>query len=267
MQIYRFKFQSREKIPYAILSHRWFQEEVSLQDLQAIPHHFPSQKTKSYNKLKESCRIAREDGFEYIWNDTCCIDKTNSAEVSEQINSMFSYYAGSSVCYVYLDDVETTENEPMGVHGRDFRDGQWFKRGWTLQELLAPTCIIFFDKNWRRIGTKASLSSVINEVTRIPIDVLLGHTDLAATSIARRMSWAADRMTTKDEDIAYCLMGIFAVHMPVLYGEGKIRAFLRLQEEIIKYNNDPTIFVWESESQDNTYERGSDHGSLKVGQD
>ncbi|THU87100.1 hypothetical protein K435DRAFT_830809 [Dendrothele bispora CBS 962.96] len=217
---------------YAALSHTWFQKEVTFQDLQTIPHHFPSQKIKSYNRLKESTASST-----YIWNDTCCIDKTNSAEVSEEISSMFSYYAGSGVCYVYLVDVGTTDNEPIGVHGGGaFGESQWFKRG--------------------GIGTKATLSNVIKDVTRVPIDVLLGHTDLAATSIARRMSWAADRATTKDEDIAYCLMDLFVVHMSVLYGEGIIRAFLRLQEEIIKYNNDPTISVWKSEDQDNTYELG-----------
>jgi hypothetical protein len=121
---------------------------------------------------------------------------------------------------------------------------RWFTRGWTLQELIAPSIVIFLDKEWHEIGTKSSLQRMISEVTSIPANILLeGRPEYA--SIAQRMSWASRRETTRDEDLAYCLMGIFGINMPMIYGEGK-RAFIRLQEEIIKVSDDYSLFAWES---------------------
>ncbi|KAF5361612.1 hypothetical protein D9758_007357 [Tetrapyrgos nigripes] len=205
---------------YAILSHTWGPEEVSLQDLQD-----PSGKARQmagFSKIQKSCELARNYHFEYIWIDTCCINKESSAELSEAINSMYPYYRSSRVCYVYMSD---------------------FTRGWTLQELLAPSNILFFDQDWNEIGTKSSLADVLTAVTGIPFQILRGDLSVKV-SIAARMSWAAKRQTTRSEDIAYCLMGIFSVNMPTLYGEGAQRAFMRLQEEIIKYSDDQSIFAW-----------------------
>jgi hypothetical protein len=135
---------------------------------------------------------------------------------------MYRWYQESQVCYAYLCDVPAGD-VVGGDQLSDFRNSQWFTRGWTLQELLAPNMIIFFDKAWGEIGTKASLSK--------PIKVITGIDDLynfRSASVAQKMSWAARRKTTRVEDRAYSLMGIFNIHMPTLYGEGE-RAFLRLQ--------------------------------------
>ncbi|THU89440.1 HET-domain-containing protein, partial [Dendrothele bispora CBS 962.96] len=225
--------------PYAILSHTWGTEEVSFQDLQN-----PSDKTKQmsgFRKIEKSCEVARRYRFKYIWIDTCCIDKRSSAELSEAINSMYQCYLGSRVCYAFLSDV--TGDEDPRVPSSSFRNSLWFSRGWTLQELLAPSSLIFFDKDWVEFGTKSSLKDVLTIVTNIPPEILVGE-PFSQVSIACRMSWAAKRQTTRPEDIAYCLLGIFGVNMPTLYGEGAERAFMRLQEEIIKYSDDQSIFAW-----------------------
>ncbi|KAF5341378.1 hypothetical protein D9758_012261 [Tetrapyrgos nigripes] len=231
--------------PYAILSHTWGNEEVLFQHLQN-----PTEVTKQrrgYSKIVRSCEIARKFGFKYIWNDTCCINKESSAELSEAINSMYRYYHGSVVCYAYLADVSYSHGEDPRAENSEFRRSRWFTRGWTLQELIAPSRVVFFDKDWKEIGTRSSLRDLITEITGIPAPVLLGR-DSKSCSVAQRMSWVARRQTTRAEDIAYCLMGIFGVNMPPLYGEGGTRAFIRLQEEIIRYDDDPTIFAWKSDT-------------------
>ncbi|THV00346.1 HET-domain-containing protein [Dendrothele bispora CBS 962.96] len=218
--------------PYAILSHTWGDEEVTFRDMMlgftedlAVEASTRIERKAGFIKILKSCELARRDGFEYIWNNTCCIDKESSAELSEAINSMYSHYGGSGVCYAYLADVSLSAS---------LWRSRWFTRGWTLQELLTPSNVVFYDKDWLEIGTRTNLADHISFVTLIPTSVLTGGQDLESCSIAQRMSWAAERKTTRAEDIAYCLMGIFGVGMPTLYGEGAIRAFLRLQEEIIK---------------------------------
>ncbi|KAM5447328.1 hypothetical protein MaudCBS49596_006092 [Microsporum audouinii] len=222
---------------YAILSHRWREEEVSLQDLKAGD----SPKMHGYKKLTASCAQALLDGFDYIWVDTCCIDKTSSAELSEALNSMYQWYRRAEVCYAYLFDVE----EDSVTDGSSFYNSAWFTRGWTLQELIAPATVEFFNGAWERLGTKVDLKEAIYNITGIHRDVLTGMLDLQSFSIAQRMSWAARRTTAKVEDMAYSLLGIFDINMPMLYGEGE-KAFLRLQEEIMKQSDDHTLFAWKS---------------------
>ncbi|THU97772.1 HET-domain-containing protein [Dendrothele bispora CBS 962.96] len=237
--------------PYAILSHTWGkpEEEVSFQDLAYNPE--KAKQKVGYSKIEKSCELARKYGFRYIWIDTCCINKESSAELSEAINSMYQYYQDARVCYAYLADVDSKQ-DPRS-EGSTFKKSRWFTRGWTLQELLAPETVVFFSSDWINIGTKASLRDVITSITGIPPSVLLPNhctkSGLAKSkidnySIAQKMSWAAKRQTTRAEDLAYCLMGIFGVHMPPLYGEGGARAFMRLQEELIQYSDDQTIFAW-----------------------
>jgi hypothetical protein len=224
---------------YAILSHTWGEgdEEVKLQDLGA-----PGVERKAgYAKIKGCCRQAQMDGLVYAWVDTCCIDKTSSAELSEAINSMFRWYANADVCYTYLVDV------PSSLDPNDlasFRSSRWFTRGWTLQELIAPENVVFYTREWEKLATKRELTRTISAVTGIHEDILLGR-DLTEVSIANRMSWASRRVTTRPEDIAYCLLGIFGINMPLLYGEDQ-KAFIRLQEEIIKVSDDHSIFAWKS---------------------
>lgn len=221
---------------YVILSHTWGDEEVSFQELQN-----ETGKSKAgYWKINNCCEQAAKDGFEFAWVDTCCIDKTSSAELSEAINSMFQWYKESSICYAYLEDVDPVQNDaPLP---QSLGKSHWFRRGWTLQELIAPPAVEFYSQDWTEIGTKLSLAETISEISGIPLGALLGG-DLSSFNFAEKMSWASQRLTTRIEDQAYCLMGLFGINMPLLYGEGK-NAFLRLQEEIMKKLEDYTMFAW-----------------------
>lgn len=230
---------------YAILSHRWREEEVLFADI----HQEYAKGMKGYAKVEGCCGQARRDGYQYVWIDTCCIDKNSSAALAEAINSMYAWYEDAQVCYVYLDDV--TDNGDPEIESA-FAKSEWFTRGWTLQELIAPTSLFFFDNRWREIGSKNSLAELLSSITRVHADVLTrvnaGSDKLMTTrvsfSVATKMSWAAGRKTTRPEDRAYSLMGIFKVHMPVIYGEGEKKAFFRLQLEIMRTSHDQSIFAW-----------------------
>lgn len=226
------EFLQRAVPEYAILSHVWQDEEVTLKDVQSGS----ASAKKGYAKMVNCCKKAAEDGYQYCWIDTCCIDKTSSVELSEAINSMHQWYKYSSVCYVYLADFEMRNLQ------RSFETTRWFRRGWTLQELIAPTFVEFYDANWAFYGTRMSLKDELKEATGIDQSVLRGG-DPTKSTVAVRMSWAARRETTRIEDTAYCLMGLFGVNMPLLYGEG-LRAFRRLLEEIMRTIDDETLITW-----------------------
>lgn len=224
---------------YAILSHTWGSGEVTLQELQGDPK--VAEAKAGYKKIKASCELAKREGFDYIWIDTCCIDKTNSTELFEAINSMFRWYKSSSICYVYLADANEY-NAPAIEKGTPIAPCRWYQRGWTLQELIAPSNISFFNADWEFVGTKKEHLELLSRATGIDPYSLNGG-DLSRISAARRMSWLASRKTTRLEDMAYCMLGIFDINMPLLYGEGE-RAFVRLQEEILKKSNDQSLFAW-----------------------
>jgi Heterokaryon incompatibility protein (HET) len=225
-----------EDIPrYAILSHTWGadNEEVTFNDLKN-----GSGKSKAaYAKIQFCGERARMDGLQYFWVDTCCIDKANHTELSEAIASMFSWYHNAVKCYVYLSDVsarkcDKNNNQTRRAWESAFRKSRWFTRGWTLQELLAPESVEFFSREGELLGDKKMLERQIHEVTEIPITALHGA-PLSYFSVNERMRWAAKRDTKKKEDKAYCLLGIFDIFMPLIYGEGD-NAFIRLKEEIDK---------------------------------
>lgn len=221
---------------YAILSHTWGQDEASHQDLFS-----GNNKTGAgYRKIERCCDIALEDDFDWVWIDTCCIDKKSSAELSEAINAMFRWYQDSARCYAYLSDVEPVESQAGHLRWPQFKDSRWFTRGWTLQELLAPSDFVFVDSDWNRIGTRSNLMDDVQDATGIPRQAFKSWRTF---SVAQRMSWTSKRQTSRVEDLAYCLLGLFDVKMPLLYGEGQ-RAFWRLQEEIIRTSDDESIFVW-----------------------
>jgi tetratricopeptide (TPR) repeat protein len=221
-----------DKAPsYAILSHTWGTEEVSFKDLAD---------GTGRNKLGPKIRFcgdqAWRDGLQYFWVDTCCIDKSSSAELQEAINCMFRWYRDAAVCYVYLADVSRPacdDNRSTLQWQSAFRKSKWFTRGWTLQELISPASVEFFSKEGVRLGNKTSLERLIHDVTGIPIEALRGS-PLHDFSVSERMAWIEDRETTRKEDKAYSLLGIFDVQMPLLYGEGRTKAFKRLLEEIDK---------------------------------
>ena len=220
---------------YAILSHRWMENsEMTFEDFQ-IPS--KRQANPGFEKIKRVCNQAQEDKCDWAWVDTCCINKSSSAEFSEAINSMFNWYRWAAVCYAYIHDADDV--------GIDFSRSEWFERGWTLQELIAPANLVFYSSGWKKLGEKATMAGRLGEITGINEGVLRRSKDLQEVSIAERMSWAAYRKTTRSEDTAYCLLGIFDVNMPMLYGEGP-KAFIRLQEEILKNSEDQSLFAWEA---------------------
>ncbi|KAI1497211.1 HET-domain-containing protein [Biscogniauxia marginata] len=226
-----------DQIPqYAILSHTWGSEELSFQEWQGL--RAPSHKS-GYSKIKSACQQALKNDLKYLWCDTNCIDKSSSTELSEAINSMFIWYKNSSVCYAYLEDVSRQDGDVISF----MRKSRWFTRGWTLQELLAPGTVRFYGVNWETLGSRSDESSLISSITGIP-KYYLDTADISRASIAEKMSWLAKRKTTRVEDMAYCMFGIFDLNLPLLYGEGS-RAFVRLQEELVRVSNDHTIFCWD----------------------
>jgi Heterokaryon incompatibility protein (HET) len=223
-------FHTDDVPPYAILSHTWHTDnskEVDFRDLQADGG---AELKDGYNKLLFCEKQARKDGLQYFWVDTCCIDKTSSAELTEAINSMFQWYQESTKCYVYLPDV-TSSQRPWK---EAFQHSRWFSRGWTLQELVAPRVVEFFTSDGMQLGSKLTLEVAIHKATGIGADVLRGEENLAEYHAGKKLLWAVNRRTTKVEDRAYCLLGIFGVFMPPLYGEGLEHALKRLKNEIKK---------------------------------
>ncbi|KAI1628079.1 hypothetical protein EDD37DRAFT_656632 [Exophiala viscosa] len=247
---------------YIILSHRWLHDEVSYQNF-ILGRKKSSQ---GYAKILGSCRQASRRGngkdplsteepershgwlfadhrhsTEWVWIDTCCIDKSSSAELSEAINSMYRWYSNAKCCHVYLHDVVKSEIPDNTM--AQFKNSEWFTRGWTLQELLAPKDVIFFDKNWMELGDKITLSRKISRATLISDWHLLSFSP-STVRVAEKMQWMANRKTSRVEDEAYCLLGLFDINMPLLYGEGH-NASRRLQQEILPTSDDESIFAWE----------------------
>ena len=155
---------------------------------------------------------------------------------------MFRWYCNAAKCYVYLTDVSIDTDIGSVSWESSFRKSRWFTRGWTLQELVAPALVEFFSKEGQQLGSKRSLERHVNEVTRIPIKALRGS-PLYDFSIQERMSWAENRDTTREEDKAYSLLGIFDVHMPLIYSEGREKAFKRLREEIDRISKGSLLAV------------------------
>lgn len=226
------------KIPkYAILSHTWEDEEVSLTEMSD-----PSARSKKgYKKIEMTCRLSAQARLDWAWVDTCCIDKSSSAELTEAINSMYRWYQRAEICYAFLSDLKTDSSLD------DLKHCRWFTRGWTLQELIAPNDVQFYDGEWNNIGSKIQLAHVLSDIGAISPIILWYPQSLASVPVAQRLSWAAGRVTTRLEDIAYSLLGIFNVNMPLLYGEEE-KAFRRLQEEIIKSTADLSIFAWRNDA-------------------
>ena len=238
-------------IHYAILSHVWSKQgEQTYQDIleltveanrESNPRRASYVLTRISAKVRRCCGQALADGYEFVWIDSCCIDKTSSAELSEAINSMYTWYGGAARCYAFLEDVDDDDN-PYAPASH-FRGSAWFTRGWTLQELIAPALVVFLSREWYPIGTKSSLAPLIEAITGIEVDILTGVRSPREVSVSKRMSWAAKRVTTREEDRAYSLLGLFGIHMPTIYGEGQ-DAFFRLQEKIFKQIPDDTLFTW-----------------------
>jgi hypothetical protein len=231
---------------YAILSHTWEpgNREVTFQDLTKAEENSAEygriQRKWGYRKIQFCAAQAAKDGLPYFWVDSCCIDQKSSRDVSEAINKMYRYYENATKCYVYLSDVSagTPSKSTATPWLPAFTNCRWFSRGWTLQELLAPRSVEFFSREWKRLGSKESLEEHIHRASCIPIAALQGR-PLSEFSIDERMSWAKNRRTTIEEDQAYCLLGLFDLHMPLIYGERKTNALYRLRKKIDKVHVQP----------------------------
>ncbi|SPO00792.1 uncharacterized protein DNG_03540 [Cephalotrichum gorgonifer] len=210
-------------------------EETSTEDQSTARAIRARQGYQKILKIAEHCRVSQ---IGYFWIDTCCIDKSNGFEVSEAVLSAYQWYKEATVCFMYLSDVPSTD--PLADPDSVFRRSWWFTRGWTLIELLAPTARVWFDQDWNFIFPDTRL---IYEITGIDTGYLEGA-DPSIACVAKRMSWAAHRNTTRREDVAYCLLGLFDISMPILYGEGAEKAFMRLQRKILKTTVDTSIFAW-----------------------
>lgn len=245
---------------YAILSHRWGEREVTFSQLDAHVDELRTGaaplSTPALDKIRGACEVAREQhGLRWMWIDSCCINKTSTVEETESIVSMFKWYRDAKVCLTYLWDVT---KKPTADRSRSAatspaifqRTGcpeklsEWFERGWTLQELLAPRAMVFYDGCWTELGTKASLAPELERATGIGARYLTGADRFEKASIAAKMSWMAGRVTGRGEDIAYSMLGIFDVALLPQYGEGKLRAFMRLQHALLAKSTDESIFAW-----------------------
>ncbi|KAH5638069.1 hypothetical protein HBI82_224810 [Parastagonospora nodorum] len=267
---------------YAILSHTWGQDEVILAEYEQRmgQEKWNNSADHAVSKIKQSCRQAAEDGYAYVWVDTCCIDKRGSAELTEAINSMYQWYKDAEICYVYINDV--AKQRSWKDTDALLRKARWFTRGWTLQELLAPRHIKFYDSNWSLLGGRGFdervervggsittdrdgnvikrqtfhidkrgysegselLFALVSEITKIELKVIEHEQSVERVLVAKRMSWAAHRVTTRKEDLAYCLLGLFDVNMALLYGEG-YKAFQRLQVVIMEARHDHSLMAWD----------------------
>lgn len=249
------EFFGRGIPPYAILSHTWDTgQEVTFQEMKSAAGKFPQPESSKdgWSKIDKTCRQAALDGIKYAWVDTCCIDKSSSADLSEAINSMFRWYQRAKVCYVFLQDLAfdptILESSPWTLKD-SIKHCRWFTRSWTLQELIAPLHIKFYDSSWQFCFTKTDVSTVLARITGIDVNILEHTKDLSAVSVAQKMSWAAMRESTRIEDAAYSLLGMFGINMPMLYGEEE-KAFLRLQTEIISSYPDLSILAWTHPQED-----------------
>ena len=240
-------FPSDNIPPYLVTSHRWSTNEATYKDVLKRRN----QESSGFKKIANFCAFAQQySDIKWIWIDTCCINQNSSMEVSESINSMWEWYKKASHCVAYLRDVRPLSAGWDAVI-YDFRRSEWFERGWTLQELLAPSCVVFLTQEWEVIGRRSPgchdcpedvrvLDTFITEVTGIPQHVLCGFESRRDNiTTETKMAWAANRRTTKVEDVAYCLLGIFDVHMSMLYGEGERNARKRLEQEIVKGEREP----------------------------
>ncbi|UQC88600.1 HET domain-containing protein [Colletotrichum lupini] len=241
---------------YAILSHRWQPSEIKFNEF--LDH---TEELKNgagplplcLDKIRGACATARNKGYNWMWIDSCCIDKSSTTEETESINSMFKWYRDAKLCIVYLFDVEVNttlaetelEANPL-IFNRIGRGdpSEWFYRGWTLQEMLAPQDLEFYDTKWTYMGTRTELKVQLEKASGVSRKYLTGLQDFTKVCIAAKMSWMADRTTSREEDIAYSMLGIFNVFMTPQYGEGP-RAFQRLQETILSSQMmDESLFAW-----------------------
>lgn len=234
---------------YAILSHKWVEPEVTFQQLDSTEWRTINLESQPMKKIRDACKKARERSslIEWLWVDTCCIDKTDNVELASALNSMFEWYFGATVCYGYLYDVKWIASSRQISKSTDPKrpgtESAWFERGWTLQELLAPRYMEFYDRDWNFMDTRKNLADLIHERTGIAEKYLTGASNFKVASVATKLSWMAGRTTSAVEDIAYSMLGLLNITMEIRYGEG-VKAFMRLQRTLMESSTDESLFAW-----------------------
>ncbi|KIJ13645.1 hypothetical protein PAXINDRAFT_135901, partial [Paxillus involutus ATCC 200175] len=235
----------QQYLAYAMFSHRWGDHEPDFRQMLDQSRGVKPPAGEGYEKLLRFCEKAVFDyDCKYVWSDTCCINKESSTELEEAIRAMYWWYRDASVCIVHLARSSSI---------KDFSNEPWFTRGWTLQELLAPRRIRFYGRDWKPICLESkdryvndkqndSILVAISNLTEIPQNDLRKFSP-SCNRVSEKMRWAAKRTTTKVEDVAYSLIGIFGVSMQIGYGE-KALAFHRLMEAIAHKCTEPWFFAW-----------------------
>ncbi|THV01255.1 HET-domain-containing protein, partial [Dendrothele bispora CBS 962.96] len=210
---------------YAILSHTWGSGEVTFQELDQhrVNVNALIVAKPGYRKILYACREARRRNLGYLWVDTCCINQEDKGDVHRNIRSMYAFYQNSSICYAYLSD-----RDSYNLSESSITTSRWFSRGWTIQELLAPPEVVFFDRSWRPLGTRSGRTAEISDITGIPEAILEGQSCIHQVGVEERMSWAVTRTTSRPQDQAYCLIGILGVSLEPNYEEDVNSAFFRL---------------------------------------
>jgi hypothetical protein len=227
-----------------MLSHRWDAKESKLHEIQG-KFVYKLHPVGGIVKLQSFCKIARDAGYRWAWMDTCCIDQTNNVELQESINSMFVWYHHSALTIIYLPDVPPF-SEPGAL-----AKSVWNTRGWTFQELMASRCILFYQSDWTlylndRSPNHKDSDNIIKELaeaTGIDRETLVDFHP-GTKNVRKTLQWASSRTTTRQEDIAYSLFGVFCVRPGVNYGEKKQSAIGRLLETIIAQSGDITALDW-----------------------
>ncbi|KAK6427225.1 hypothetical protein LTR81_000570 [Elasticomyces elasticus] len=227
---------------YIIASHRWKAgTEVMIEDVE----NRRNTKKSGYEKIEGFARYIKKHvpEVQWLWIDTCCVNQSSSVEVDEAVNTMFRWYSNADACLAYLADVHSADDQV------EFEASEWFHRGWTLQELLAPYVVVFLSQTWDVIGHKGgsgctrsgfnvstgpSLEAQIASITGIPECVLNNYDQSNKFSTEERLTWMACRETTRDEDTTYSLLGVFGIRMRLSYGEGSESARRRLLVKVAK---------------------------------
>lgn len=198
-----------------------------------------------FHRLWQACSRARNHGSEWLWSDAVCIDRGSSTALTEAFNSLARIYQHCIFSIIYLEDLPCSDCVGGGLEKR-LAKCAWLRNVWVLPQLIFPKHSFIYDRDWAEIGTKASLARQLSLVTSIEQSVLINPAALGEYSVAKRMSWASHLEASRPEDRSFALLGILGVHMPIVYGEGQ-KAFIRLQEEILRDTNDYSLFAWRPE--------------------
>ena len=229
---------------FVMLSHRWEGTEPLLRDVQG-QFVYELNPAGGIVKLQSFCKIARDVGYLWAWIDTCCIDQSNNVDVQESVNSMFVWYRHSALTIVYLSDV------PPSSKPGALAESVWNTRGWTIQEFLAPRVVLFYQQDWTpylddRSPNHKESTTIMQELadrTGIDTQTLVAFRP-GMREARKKLQWVSRRVTTRQEDIAYSLFGIFGIHLPVIYGERKQSALGRLLQEVVAQSGDITALDW-----------------------